>query len=240
MRYLTIVPVPGAAPAPVPALGHAVAWFPVVGALLGVMVAVAERVASALCPPLLAALLTLTLWKLLTGGLHLDGVADCLDGLAGRDRAHRLAIMQDSRIGTFGAVGLVFVLMLQLVAIVELPPALRSGALVAAPAVARAAPGLLGRLYRAARPEGLGAAFGTGLGRGGMLLAGAVGVSVAAAALGAAGVVAAAAALLVAAGLGRFMTGRLGGITGDVHGAGVEAAELAVLVTVAAWAHARP
>ena len=240
VRYLTIVPVPGAAQAPVQALGHAAAWFPVVGALLGVVVAMGERVASAALPPMLAALLTLTSWKLLTGGLHLDGVADCLDGLAGRDREHRLAIMRDTRIGTFGAVGLVLVLGLELAAIAELPPGLRSGALVAAPAVARAAPALLGRLYRAARQEGLGAAFGTGLGRSRALLAGAVGVGVAAAALGAAGVVAAAAALLVAAGLGRLMAGRLGGITGDVHGAAIEAAELAVLVTVAAWAHARP
>ena len=123
VQYLTIVPVPGRAGAPAARLGRAVVWFPVVGALLGVVVALGERLASAVFPSLLAALLTLTAWKLVTGGLHLDGLADCLDGLVGRDREHRLAIMRDSRIGTFGAVGLVFVLMLELVAIAEIPPA---------------------------------------------------------------------------------------------------------------------
>lgn len=239
-RYLTIVPVPGTPHAPVQALGASVGWFPVVGALLGVAVAAAERLASAVVPPLLAAGLTLTLWKLLTGGLHLDGVADCLDGLLGRDPEHRLTIMRDSRIGTFGAVGLVVVLLLALVAIAELPPALRSGALVAAPAVGRVAPALLAWLYPSARGEGLGHAFHAGLRPGGALAAVAVGIGVAGATLGAAGVVAAVSALGLAAGLGWFMTGRLGGITGDVHGAGVETAELAVLVTVVAWAHARP
>jgi adenosylcobinamide-GDP ribazoletransferase len=240
VQYLTIVPVPGRAGAPAARLGRAVVWFPVVGALLGVVVALGERLASAVFPSLLAALLTLTAWKLVTGGLHLDGLADCLDGLVGRDREHRLAIMRDSRIGTFGAVGLVFVLMLELVAIAEIPPAVRSAALVAAPAVARAAPGLLGWLHPPARSEGLGAAFHTGLAPGRVAVAAAIGVAVSAVLLGVAGLAAAAVALALVAALGRFMVGRLGGITGDVHGAGVEAAELAVLLTVVAWAHVRP
>lgn len=239
-RYLTIVPVPGPPQPSLQALGGCVGWFPVVGALLGVLVAAGELVATAVFPPLLAALLTLALWKFLTGGLHLDGLADCLDGLAGRDREHRLAIMRDSRIGTFGVAGLVFVLVLGLLAIAELPPAVRSGTLVAAPAVARVAPGLLGRLYPTARSEGMGAAFQACLDPGRVVAAAAVGVGVAIVALGAAGVAAAAAALVVAAGVGRFMTKRLGGITGDVHGAAVEAAELVVLLTVVAWAHGRP
>lgn len=239
-RYLTIVPVPGTGAPPVRALGGCVGWFPVVGALLGLAVAAGDRLASAVFPPLPAALLTLMLWKILTGGLHLDGVADCLDGLGGRDREHRLAIMRDSRIGTFGVAGLLFVLLLGLLAIAELPAAVRSGALVAAPAVARVAPGLLGCLHPAARAEGLGAAFQACLRPGRVAVAAAVGLGVAALTLGAVGVAAAAAALAVAAALGRFMARRLGGITGDVHGAAVEAAELVVLLAVIAWAHGRP
>jgi adenosylcobinamide-GDP ribazoletransferase len=84
-----------------------------------------------------------TAWKLLTGGLHLDGLADCLDGLVGRDREHRLAIMRDSRIGTFGAVGLILFLMLEIVAVGELPPALRWRALIVVPTLARAVPPVL-------------------------------------------------------------------------------------------------
>ena len=118
-RYLTIVPFPGPGHAPAETLGRTAAWFPVVGAGLGLVLAGAERLGSSAFPPLLAALLTVTLWKLLTGGLHLDGLADCLDGLSGRDPAHRLAIMRDSRIGSFGAVGLILLLLLEVATLAE-------------------------------------------------------------------------------------------------------------------------
>ena len=84
--------------------------------------AAVDSLTARLFPGLLGALLTVTAWKLLTGGLHLDGLADCLDGLVGRDREHRLAIMRDSRIGTFGAVGLILFLMLEIVTVAELGP----------------------------------------------------------------------------------------------------------------------
>ena len=102
-RFLTIVPLPAVVPGGVDTLGRAAVWFPVIGLGIGVVLVAAERVTATLFPSLLAGLLTVTVWKLLTGGLHLDGLADCLDGLAGRDAEHRLAIMRDSRIGAFGA-----------------------------------------------------------------------------------------------------------------------------------------
>src|SRR5207244_725765 len=102
------------------ALGRAAGWFPVVGVLLGLGLAGGDRVLSWLFPPILAALLTLTAWKLVTGGLHLDGLADSLDGLMGRDREQRLRIMRDSRIGVFGAVGLILTLLLELTALAGL------------------------------------------------------------------------------------------------------------------------
>ena len=96
----------------------------------GVTLAAVDSLTARLFPGLLGALLTVTAWKLLTGGLHLDGLADCLDGLVGRDREHRLAIMRDSRIGTFGAVGLILFLMLEIVTVAELGPAVRWRALI--------------------------------------------------------------------------------------------------------------
>jgi adenosylcobinamide-GDP ribazoletransferase len=221
------------------ALGRAAAWFPIVGLGLGLVLVLVERVTSALFPPLLAALLTVTAWKLVTGGLHLDGLADCLDGLAGRDSAHRLAIMRDSRIGALGAVGLILFLLLEIAALPELPPAIRWKALVAAPVVARAMPPLLGRIFPAARPDGHGAGFRAQLPGRAVPLALGVAAAVSVAVLGAPGLVALAAALLAVLALGRFFTHRLSGITGDVQGAAVEVAELVVLLTVSAWAYAR-
>ena len=163
VRYLTIVPVSRRGHAGLEDLGAAAPWFPVVGAALGLVLAVVDGVTTRVFPPLLAALLTITVWKLLTGGLHLDGLADCLDGLAGRDPAERRAIMTDSRIGAFGAIGLIFFLMLELAAVSELPHAQRWRALLAAAVIARATPALLGRLFRPARAGGQGALFAAGL-----------------------------------------------------------------------------
>jgi adenosylcobinamide-GDP ribazoletransferase len=240
-RYLTIVPIGrGRADLDGGALGRAAPWFPVVGLALGLVLAGVDRLAVALFPSLLSALLTITLWKLLTGGLHLDGLADCLDGLQGQDPAQRLRIMRDSRIGAFGAMGLILALLLALATLAELPSWARWRALVVAPAVGRTLPALLACLHPAARPEGQGAGFRAGVGHGGAVLAaGAAGV-VAVAVLGAPGVPAVLGALATGLGLGWLLARRLGGVTGDVFGAAVEVTELVVLLVVAGWTTGRP
>ena len=113
VSYLTIVPVPRRRHAGLEEVGSAASWFPVVGAALGVVLAIVDAVTVRVFPALLAALLTVTTWKLLTGGLHLDGLADCLDGLGGRNAEERRTIMSDSRIGAFGAIGLILFLLLE-------------------------------------------------------------------------------------------------------------------------------
>jgi adenosylcobinamide-GDP ribazoletransferase len=241
VRFLTVLPVGGAGADPGPvALGPAAPWFPVVGLLIGVIVVGVDRAAGAVFPPLVGGLVAVTAWKALTAGLHLDGLVDCIDGLAGRDAGHRLAIMADSRIGAFGAVGLVLFLGLEIGAVAELTGRARWQALMAAPTVARAMPPILARVFPRARADGQGAAFHGGLARGGAVAAGVIGVALGAAVAGPAGVLAAALAGGVAVLLGRFMTARLAGITGDVLGAAVELAELTVLLAVVAWVHRRP
>jgi adenosylcobinamide-GDP ribazoletransferase len=237
-RYLTIVPLPGGAHASGPRLGRAAPWFPLVGLGIGALLVATDRLTTRFFPALLAALLTVTLWKLVTGGLHLDGLADCLDGLLGRDPAHRLAIMRDSRIGAFGAIGLILFLLLELAAVAELPTPARWQTLLAAPAIARAVPPLLARLFPSGRPDGMGAAFQRDVPAWAPPLAVVMALAAATPALGVAGVLAVVVAILVAVALGQFFSGRLGGITGDVLGASVEIAELAVLLTVSAWVHA--
>jgi adenosylcobinamide-GDP ribazoletransferase len=238
LRYLTIVPLPGNRPHERSAPGRAAAWFPVIGAGIGLTLVVTDRLTGALFPSLLAALLTVTMWKLVTGGLHLDGLADCLDGLPGVDAGQRLRIMRDSRIGAFGAIGLILFLLLEIAALSELGAAVRWRALLAAPAIARAMPPLLSRVFPPARSEGQAFGFRQGVDARGVVLALGGAVVVAILALGVIGLVALLAVLLVTAGLGQFFTRHLGGVTGDVLGAAVEAAELTTLLTVSAWSHA--
>ncbi len=245
LRYLTIVPIPAAlgrshAPHALANFGQAASWFPVVGLGLGLFLALVQWTAAHVFPPLLTGLLTIAAWKVLTGGLHLDGLADCLDGLAGRDAERRLAIMRDSRIGSFAAVGLVLVLLLDVAALSEIPEDWRWRVLVVAPTVARATPLVLARVFPPARLDGQGAVFQASVGRAAPVLGVALASLASVAMLGWAGAVATASGILAALVVGAVLTGRLGGITGDVLGAAVEIAELTVLLAGAAWATARP
>lgn len=237
LRYLTIIPIPGVAPAHRPP-GAAAAWFPAVGLAIGAVLVVVDRVSTALFAPLLATLLTMTVWKALTGGLHLDGLADCLDGMSGGNADRRLAIMRDSRIGSFGAVGLILFLLLELATISGIEGSARWRALLVAPVVGRAVPAVLARLF-APVATGRAAEFRAHLPTAAVPVALAVASAVAIAALGVRGVAAVVAAFGLTIALGAFMVRRLGGVSGDVHGAAVECGELAVLLTVAAANPAR-
>ena len=235
LRFLTIVPVPGREAAGPGALGRAAWWFPVVGLGLGAGLVLADRVLARGFPPLLAALLVVSLWKVATGGIHLDGLADCLDGLGGRDADQRLAIMRDSRIGGFGALGLILTFLVGFVALAELPPDLRWRTLLLAPAAGRLAPLVTAALCRAAAaPAGLGATFVASLGRWPAATGLAGTAALAALLLGLTGVAALGLALAAVVLWSGFLARRLGGLTGDVLGSGVELAELAILLALAA------
>jgi len=237
-RYLTVVPI-GRQATPPTGLGRAAAWFPVVGAGIGLLLMTANHWLSRAFPALLAALLTVTVWKMITGGLHLDGLADCLDGLGGRTPEQRRAIMRDSRLGAFGAIGLIFFVLIEIVALSDIDAHARWRALLVAPTIGRAMPPLVARLFRPARGEGQGAAFAREVRRLGALAALLVAVVVSLITFGASGVVALALTLAVVLLATRFLVARIDGITGDVLGAVVELAELTVLLTVASWPGAR-
>jgi adenosylcobinamide-GDP ribazoletransferase len=216
-------------------LGRSSAWFPLPGAAMGLLVAAGARLAGPRLPAPFLAVLAVAALAWMTGGLHLDGVADVFDGLGGGhgDRERTLRIMRDSRIGALGATALVLVLAAKTVATADL---LARGALwplVVAPAVARFAVVPLVVLLPYAREEGLGRAFhGTA---GGREIAVAALLAAAAVAPFAPGSLAPAAVALAAAGaLGLAVNRRLGGLTGDVYGAAIEVAEVALLAA-ATW-----
>lgn len=238
VRFLTIVPLPGRERADRSALGRAAWWFPVVGLMLGFVLVVAERVVLAIAPPLVGAALLVAVWKIMTGGIHLDGLADCLDGLAGPDAARRRAIMRDSRIGVFGAAGLGLALILFVASLSELPAPIRSRVLLLAPVLGRVSPMLAAAWLRPATPgQGLGGAFAADLsGWAGPVYA-AAGLASAAWLLGPWGAAVAAGALGLALLGARFAARRFAGITGDVLGAVVEVSELAALLLAVVAAH---
>lgn len=238
VRFLTIVPVPGRDSADPSALGRAAWWFPVVGLMLGLVLVAAERLLEALAPPLVGAALLVAVWKIVTGGVHLDGLADCLDGLGGPDAVRRRAIMRDSRIGVFGAAGLALVLILFAATLSELPAPIRGRVLLLAPVVGRVSPLLAGAWLRPATPgQGLGGAFVAGLsGWAGHVYA-AAGMALATWLLGPWGAAIVAGALALALLWAGFAARRFAGITGDVLGAVVEVGELAVVLLAVVAVH---
>src|SRR5574341_1897730 len=120
-RLLTIIPLPLIPPDSNRPAGLAAAYYPLVGLILGLLLAGADWGLSRFLPAGLESALLLALWAGLTGLLHLDGLMDSCDGLLPpRDPARRLEIMRDSRIGAFGAVGVVLLLLLKFNALAAL------------------------------------------------------------------------------------------------------------------------
>ncbi len=236
--FLTTLPVPArfqAAPHPGD-LGRAALWFPLVGLVLGLLLAGSDWLGLRLFPPLLAGALVVALWAALTGGLHLDGLADCGDGLlAATSPERRLEIMRDPRLGAFGGLSLILFVLLKVLAVAALPAGaiwMRAVPLLLAPVVGRWLL-LLAARQPNARPGGLGADFALGLQPRTLWLAGAFTLLLALLG-GVRGVVAIALTHLLAWLIFRAARARLGGVTGDVFGLTVELSELTVLLTFAA------
>lgn len=113
LQFLTILPINIKGKIGEEDYGRSLAYFPIVGLLLGVLLALIAFIAGPL-PPLVRSILILIIWIIITGGIHLDGFADACDGFYGRrSREEILKIMRDSRIGTMGAVGLTILLLLK-------------------------------------------------------------------------------------------------------------------------------
>jgi adenosylcobinamide-GDP ribazoletransferase len=232
LTFLTKLPWPWRGPAEPAALARSMFWFPWVGAGLGLIFwGTWAGLAKILPGPAAAALLLiLTVW--VTGGLHLDGLADTADGLGGsRTPAESLRIMKDSRLGAFGVLSLILTLLLKFSLFLSLAaPAGDTKALLLYPVISRWSMVLLAYLSPYARPEGgLGQAMTLGVSprilAGASLSAGALSLLI----LGVPGLVllAAAGALVWLGGL--YLQRRLGGITGDVLGATNEILEVVVL-----------
>ncbi len=215
-------------------MGRSLLFYPLVGLLFGVLLWGCDSLLGA-SPLLLHAALLLALWVLLSGALHLDGLADSADAWLGGfgDRERTLTIMKDPRSGPIAVVTLILVLLLKFTALLALVQAGQSMALLLAPLIGRAA--MLGLFLCTpyVRAGGLGQALAQHLprraGRMVLVLSGLACVLLA----GKQGALALLLAAVVFFWLRGLMVRRLGGTTGDTAGALLELLELAVLVGLA-------
>jgi adenosylcobinamide-GDP ribazoletransferase len=179
-------------------------------------------------PPFVAGIVAVIVWVLLTGGLHLDGLADCCDGLlASASVERRLEIMKDPHIGAFGVIGLVLVLFFKAATLASLTSDSSLGILLAA-SLARWCI-LPAALLPLARPNGMAADFVLGFQRF-YILSGAAIPMLITIILGGRGFLSAFVGLTAAASVLLLARSRIGGITGDVFGMIIEIVETAVLL----------
>jgi adenosylcobinamide-GDP ribazoletransferase len=247
VQFLTRLPAPRFEAFELAWLARSTRYFPLIGGLIGLASVAVYRCGLLVFPRQVAAGLMLAFSILLTGALHEDGWADTCDGLGGgRSREQSLAIMKDSRIGVYGALGLVLILGLKWSTLVALPVEWFGLAVVTAQAFSRwAALGLIWQLpYARDGLEGTALPFAGGIRAPGWLTAGLLGCVVPAGlvwaaqaapsnlwkGLGIGVAVSAAVAFLT----GAYVRHRLGGYTGDCLGAVQQLSELGFLLGVLA------
>ncbi len=256
LRFLTAIPLPKSAVEDFE-FDETLVYFPLVGLVVGVLVGAANLISSALFPPLVSAAVTVSMWAWVTGGLHLDGLADSADGLfSSRVPEERRRIMKDATVGSFGAVTLVLLLLFKYSGIATLQPrqshipsAMLTSLLFSAPVFARSmmiyamlrfppaegsglgsAAQSAARAHSASRPWHLGTSVAVCAALPALLLT----LSASAWILW----IALAASWVVAELFGAFVVRRIGGFTGDTYGALCEAVEATTILTVVAFAAA--
>jgi adenosylcobinamide-GDP ribazoletransferase len=236
IAFLTRLPV-GSGELTATALSRAAAWFPAVGLLVGGVMAATHALAGLVLDPVPATVLALLAAVLATGGFHEDGLADAADAMgAHTTRARRLEILRDPRVGTYGALALIFAMALAIAALAPLDDARFARASLVGHVLGRWSTLPQSLMLPAARPEGTGALVRVG--PAGVVVGSAIAVATALLAGGVLGGAIVMAVACVGTIVGGWATLRvLGGVSGDTFGAVNKLVETAAYLALAAvWA----
>ena len=241
ISFLTRVPVAPHTAFSAEEVGKSARWFPLAGALIGIVYVIALRAFSILFPSIVVALLILIVEAFLTGALHMDGLADMADGFGGgRTREDVLRIMRDHAIGAYGAIALILLALLKAVSIAALSERHRAEPyLVIAPMLGRWSTVMLNNALPYARNIGqqvepVGGAVSIFVGRTELFVATLTALVITAILTRWSG----AGCWLIVIGISGFIgflcLRRIGGVTGDTLGASTELCELGVLLVALA------
>lgn len=236
VQFLTRIPVPATAAYDPGDLARSTTYFPVVGLVVGALGGAVFLLAAAAWPPLVAAALAVTVTILLTGAFHEDALADACDGFGGGwERERILAIMKDSRVGSYGAVAVAVAVVLKVGTLAAIAPGDAARALVAAHVVARwSSLPLIRWLPYVREAAGTGKPFAASVTPGRLAVGTSITIAILVVALGGRALPVLVVAALVTAAAGRYFRARIGGITGDCLGAANQVVEVATYLVLSA------
>ncbi len=231
IKFLSVIPLPGHDKVEPRELGKSTAFFPFVGAFLGLIVVSIDSLFVRFLPLPLNNLFLIIALVLIRGGLHLDGLIDTADGIfSRRDRTKTLQIMKDSRIGTFGALALLSTILIKWEVLNHLTPELKWRLLILAPALSEWAVVYCTFVYPYARDEGMGKIFAQETGWLQFSLASTTAALLIVSLFKDNITVAFLLFLILVAGAAAYVAKRLQGFTGDSYGAVGELAEISAFL----------
>lgn len=231
LQFLTTIRIAKLAVSSTEEFARSMLYFPLVGLLIGgLLTAIGYGAAIRLTPGVVGAVILVT-EIMLSGGLHLDGYMDTMDGIfSGRPREKILEIMKDSRVGAHSVIAVGGLFILKYALLVEAVSLNLWPVIVLMPALGRFTQGIGTALFPYARPEGLGKGFAQFFSWRHLAITGVYTAGAAYLLLNWRGLVLWGAVALWGWVFARFVTGRIGGLTGDVYGAISELSELAALL----------
>jgi len=246
LRFLTTLRVPQRGGGSPEDLSRSTSFFPVVGIIIGLILAGAYWLLIHILPPGVVSGILIAAGVVLSGGLHLDGFVDTCDGIGGhKDTQARWQVMHDSRSGAFGIIGVVCLLLVKYGSLNSVPDNLMMAALLIMPVISRWTMVYAIFAYPYARPSGLGKVIKQGVGRGRFALATTITVTAVIGLAGWAGIplfylagpLVMLGVWLITLAMAAYLKGKFGGLTGDTYGAINEVAEVSVLIIVCLLAH---
>jgi adenosylcobinamide-GDP ribazoletransferase len=237
LRFLTVLPLPGARGTAPEHLAASAPFFPVIGLLLGILAAAAALGLSWLLPPWAATAALVIALLAFSGGLHMDGLSDAADGfMSARPRERILEIMKDSRIGAMGAMAIMCCLMMKFACLASLSREAFWRAALLMPLAGRSAIVIQMSVLPYARPEGgLASVFYRGRSFAPVLVATLLMAAAGWVLGGRAGIIAMGAVVAAQFLFNLLCRRRIGGATGDTLGASCEIAETVTVAALCAW-----
>ncbi len=238
LKFLTIIPLPWQREVSPEEVGRSIGYFPLVGIIIGLILAGLNWLLSLLLPSAVVNALLIISLAVISGALHLDGFVDTCDGIAGhKTPEERWQVMHDSRAGAFGIIGVVLLLLVKYISLNNIPEPLMMVTLLLMPVLSRWAMVYAVSVYPYARPTGLGKVFKQGASWLRLAIATLIALAVSISLAQLAGLAIMFAVWVIVIAMAAYLKRKFSGLTGDTYGAINESAEVGVLIVVLLLAH---